>query len=216
MSTKQPDWKFIANLGDTHPITYGGYFIFIDETGVYPPKAELLQEPSDDEVNRDDRAKDQAERDLAREFEAVNPDADCAACDSYVAEHLPKRWTSRLKWTVYRFTLEPCTYINGILSDNKHHPDKPAWFTKPESERKDRPQDTTYLKDVALSSGQPGVGAFISSLTGDDVVDKAWAWRAIGEYHGFENLDHYPLSLNRAEVEARYKDLIAVKFKPKE
>ena len=203
MKTKQPKWKFIANLGDTHPITYGGYFIFIDETGVYPPEAELLQEPSDDEVNRDDRAKDKAERDLAREFEAANPDADPAACDSYVVEHLPKRWTSTLKWMVYRFTLNPCTYIDGVLSDNKFHPEYPAWFARD-------------LHSIASSSGQPSDHAFIGMFLSDDPCERAWAWRAVGEYHGFENLDSYPLTLTRAEVEARYKDLIAVKFKPKE
>ena len=38
--TKQPKWKFVANLGDVNPLDYGGYFIFEDQTGVYPSKAE--------------------------------------------------------------------------------------------------------------------------------------------------------------------------------
>lgn len=38
----QPKWKFFANLGDVNPIDHGGQFIFIDETGVYPPELEIL------------------------------------------------------------------------------------------------------------------------------------------------------------------------------
>ena len=38
--TKQPEWKFVANLGDVNPLDYGGYFVFEDRTGVYPPEAE--------------------------------------------------------------------------------------------------------------------------------------------------------------------------------
>ena len=42
METKQPKWKLIAQLGDVNPIDYGGYFIYEDETGVYPPEGEKL------------------------------------------------------------------------------------------------------------------------------------------------------------------------------
>jgi hypothetical protein len=38
--TKQPVWKFVANLGDANPLEYGGFFVFEDETGVYPAEAE--------------------------------------------------------------------------------------------------------------------------------------------------------------------------------
>ena len=174
--SKQPVWKFIANLGDAHPIKYGGLFVYVDETGVYPPEAELLVEPSDEEWHDDDR----------KEFEADG-----------------KPHESTLRWKVYRFILEPCTYINGILSDNKFHPNHPAWFAK-------------YLHLIASSSGQPDDRAFISMFLSDDPCERAWAWRAVGEYHGWENLDSYPLTLTREEVNERYKDLIAVKFKPKE
>ena len=49
METKQPKWKFLANLGDASPIDYGGYFVYIDETGVYAPEAEYLESPDQDE-----------------------------------------------------------------------------------------------------------------------------------------------------------------------
>lgn len=38
----QPIWRCIAQLGDASPTEYGGHWVFIDETGVYPPEAEVL------------------------------------------------------------------------------------------------------------------------------------------------------------------------------
>jgi hypothetical protein len=43
--TKQPVWKFIANLGDKNPLEHGGYFVYRDETGVYQEEADLLIPP---------------------------------------------------------------------------------------------------------------------------------------------------------------------------
>jgi hypothetical protein len=105
-------------------------------------------------------------------------------------------------WTVYRFSLDKCTYINGILSDNPYHPDHPAWFAKPESERAARPQDTTYLQNLQNDS-YPG-NSLPRALCSDDIVERAQAYRAIYEYHGLENFDSYPLTFdNREEVEER-------------
>lgn len=201
----QPKWKFVANLGDTHPISYGGYFIFIDETGVYPPQAEKLEEPADHDVQKEEDERWKLERRLEREFEKNNPDLGEMACEQYVQAEIAKQFKSKLRWRVYRFMLEPCTYINGVLSDNKFHPDKAAWFAD-------------SIEEIARCSGQPDVRAFISAMTGDssesNLTAKAFAWIAIGEHFGFDNLDNYPLELTRAEVEERYKDLIAANFKP--
>ena len=160
MKTNQPIWKLIANLGDKHPIDYGGYFVFVDETGVYAPEGELL------EVN-----------------------------DSGESADL---------WTVYRFTLERCTWINGLLSDNKFHPEHPAWFAQPEAQATTRPQDTCYLSNLAEFYGvHPD--ALRSYFCAEDPILRANPYKAVGEYHGFENLDGYPLTFKtRAEVEARY------------
>lgn len=132
--TNQPIWKCMANLGDRSPIEYGGYFVYVDTTGVYPPEAEYLNAPNSD--------------------------------------------NSPEPWTLHRFVLEPCTYQNGILSANKFHPDHPVWF----ADRLD------------------GLAAFIGSTREDLIkefcsenpIDRAHAWRDVGEYHGFENLDGYP------------------------
>ena len=152
----QPKWKFIANLGDVNPLDHGGYFVFEDESGVYPPEAELLEAPEDDGG----------------------------------------------EYVVYRFALEPCTFIDGVLSDNRFHPDFPAWFAKPEAQRADRPQDTTYLSNVARCSGTT-LEELVALFTSTDPCKRAIAWREIGMYHGFENLDSYPLKLSRAEAKAR-------------
>lgn len=55
--TQQPAWKFVANLGDASPIEYGGMFLYEDETGVYAPELEKLDEPTDDEDADSDDAR---------------------------------------------------------------------------------------------------------------------------------------------------------------
>lgn len=47
----QPKWKLVANLGDVNPLDYGGKFVFIDETGVYDPELEYLEEPCEDDTS---------------------------------------------------------------------------------------------------------------------------------------------------------------------
>lgn len=38
----QPVWKCVGNIGDVRPLEYGGLYVFVDETGVYPPEMELI------------------------------------------------------------------------------------------------------------------------------------------------------------------------------
>jgi len=107
-------------------------------------------------------------------------------------------------WRVYRAVMEPCTWIDGVLSDNRFHPDKPAWFAKTEKERESRPQDSTYFKDLAEYLGQ-SVDELARWFCSGSVLKRAFVWKAVGEYHGLENLDSYPLRLTREEVEERYE-----------
>jgi len=86
--------------------------------------------------------------------------------------------------------LEPCTYINGILSDNKFHPEHPAWFAD-------------SLDEVASTMGI-NVDDLITLFLSNNPIDRAQAWRMIGDYHGFDNLDSYPEYYTRKEVESRY------------
>lgn len=106
-----------------------------------------------------------------------------------------------IRWKVYRWSLEKCTYQNGILSDNPYHPDYPAWFAKPESERKHRPQDTTYLLDICKTM-DVSEKTIISNLCGDDIMARANAYLDIARYHGMDNFDEYRLSFSdREELE---------------
>lgn len=163
--SQQPQWKMIANLGDEDPFNHGGYFIYKDETGVYPEEAVKL-----------------------------------------VIENESEQDVDLLFYTEYRFILDCCTYINGILSDNKFHPEHPAWFAQPEKKKRRRPQDTTYLSNVAeCVDWQPRDGmpaAFCSA----DPCERARAYEAVGDYHGWENLDNYPRTgISRKEVLERYE-----------
>jgi hypothetical protein len=111
---------------------------------------------------------------------------------------------SGARWIVYRFPLDRCTYVDGVLSDNEHHPEHPAWFATPESRKADRPQDTTYLSRVASSMGMEA-GELIEALCSDHLIERAAAYEAIGSYHGFINLDHDPITdFDRSEMEARH------------
>ena len=53
MSTKQPKWRFLANLGDVNPFISAA-LVFIDMTGVYEPEIVLFGE-HDMEETPDDR-----------------------------------------------------------------------------------------------------------------------------------------------------------------
>lgn len=113
------------------------------------------------------------------------------------------------EWKIYRFHLDKCTYKDGILSDNKFHPDHPAWFAQPESEKAKRPQDTTYLSNISSYCDVP-VEKLIEQFCSDDPVERAQAYRCVGEYHGWENLDDYPLEIkSRGEINKRYRSALA-------
>ncbi len=155
--TPQPQWKLLANLGDVNPLDYGGYFVYRDETGVYPEEAELLELDSPDNDNSN--------------------------------------------YTVYRFILERCSFVNGVLSDNKFHPECSAWFANP-----DRKGDKyTVLGDIASFTGQDA-SELIDDICSDDAIRRAMVWQSIGRYNGFDNLDSYPLKLTKEEAEARYAE----------
>jgi hypothetical protein len=151
----QPTWKCIAQLGDASPTEHGGYWIFVDTTGVYPPEAELLEVPDNLDYNSDDE---------------------------------PTPFIKGEHATAWRFILEDCTYINEVLSDNKFHPEMGAWFA-PDS--------------VAQSSGI-AEEELVRLLCSVNPLERAEAWRAIGDHYGFDNLDEYPLTMTAKEVVERY------------
>lgn len=93
--------------------------------------------------------------------------------------------------TVYRFILEKCTLTNGVLSDNKFHPDYPAWFA----------EDLSSVADFADLTTEELTAEFCS----DNPITRAKAYRAVGEYHGLLNLDQYPSVYTRQEAEEHYR-----------
>ena len=95
------------------------------------------------------------------------------------------------KWEVHRAVLETCTYVNGVLSDNPFHPNMPAWFADD-------------LGSVSAAMGMERE-ELIRKFSSDDAVQRAEAWRCVADYWGWQNLDQYPLTLTRREVEQRLK-----------
>lgn len=152
MSTNQPRWRCVANLGDVNPVDYGGYFVYVDDTGVYAPEAELLEPPADD----DDTG----------------------------------------TWTVSRFILEPCTYVDGVLSDNPHHPTLPAWFAS---------AGGTGIPRLASFAGMSEL-ALLALFCSADAVERAQAWRVVVDYYGVHELDQYPRTMKCREAERLVKE----------
>ena len=96
------------------------------------------------------------------------------------------------EWMIYRIVLERCTVTDGILSDNRFHPHSPAWFAD-------------SIDSVEQSMGMEP-GELTALLCSADPVDLARGYEAIGDFHGWENLDSYPLTFNRrGEVNRRYR-----------
>lgn len=183
MTTNQPVYKFLANLGDAGPLEYGGYFIYEDSTGVYSAQATLL-ETYDETV------------------EIINRCSKCEDIESPCTKHAGLTYAME-----YHFDLDRCTWINGILSDNKFHPDFPVWFASPETEQQTRPQDTTYLSKVAESIGMD-LDELRMLFCSDNPVERAQAYRAVADYHGIENFDSYPLTWTvgqLAELKERFR-----------
>lgn len=167
MSTPQPEWLFVSNLGDVDPINHGGYFIYVDANGIYEPEAERLDPPNEDPEKEDVAA-----------------------------------------WLVHRFTIEDMWWTGGILSDNQFHLDSPAWFARPYNpeRRQDGPGGLEELSSFISATPEELRDMFLSP----NLLMRAEAWRLVGDYHGFHELDQYHLHLTKAEAEARYADDIKV------
>lgn len=136
----------------------------------------------------------------APEGEYLEPPPDDQA--NYDIDLLDGDWKPTARWTVYRFILEPCTWIDGILSDNPHHPAHAAWWAPRPYTAKNT---TCRLRGTAETMGFE-LAELVGLATSADPVDRAIVYRAIGDYYGFENLDSYPLTLTEREVSERYAD----------
>ncbi len=150
MSTKQPAWQFVANLGDVNPLDYDGLFVYVDRSGVYAPECAKLERITDDSVTG-----------------------------------------SAERWQVSRWSLDRCTWINGVLSDNRFHPSKPAWF----ADKLASVADTNGITETELRA----------MLCASDPVLLARGYEClIGHFGAFE-FDQYPMTLTRADVYRLYR-----------
>lgn len=157
MTTRQPEWKLIDNLGDWgDPVGSGGFFVYVDTTGVYDPEAEVFEPYFED----------------GEDFGHA-----------------------------YRFSLERCTYINGILSDNQFHPEHPAWWDYNSREGEDKLRDIAQAVDMEKDE-------LTAMFCSEDPRKRAWAYREVGVYFGYDNLDSYPLKLTEEEANERYAEEI--------
>lgn len=95
-------------------------------------------------------------------------------------------------WRVWRFIMEPHTYVRGVLSDNKYHPELPVWYAK------DIP-DIARMFDMTAE-------ALIHALCSPEPRERAEGYYCLWSYYPAEEFDSYPLELDRAEVEERYSE----------
>jgi len=114
-------------------------------------------------------------------------------------EEAEKLFVYEDSWQIYRFPLDRLKMVQGYLVPLRYSPDWPEplprydeWFHK----------DLDKVASYIGQSAQELQEAFCS----EDARVRAFAYEAIGGYHGYENLDGYPLTFtNRKEIEARYK-----------
>lgn len=92
--------------------------------------------------------------------------------------------------TIYRFILDRCTFVDGVLSDNKFHPDYPVWFCK-------------SLPSLSAYCGIP-VSEMVAAFCSDNILERARAYCDVGSYWGFDELDQYPLRMDPIEAQNRY------------
>lgn len=151
--TKQPEWKYIGNLGDADPLEHGGYFIFEDETGVYEPEGEIY-----------------------------------FPCTGFAYRFILER---KEIWAGH---LIPLGFSKKLLP----HPIESyiEWFD-------------SSLEDVANYVGMSAM-ELAHMFTSIDPLVRAHAYRELGSYRGFLNLDGYPLKLSRLEAKARYSEYLEV------
>lgn len=154
MSTTQPIWKFLANLGDVNPVKHGGLFVYVDETGVYPPEMERCEPMENGNVE------------------------------------------------IRRVPLDACTFAAGVLSDNKFHPTLVAWFAGTRSD------PWEHLKAMGSTMDRT-VGKYLALFTSANPLERATAWRDVGDYFGWDNLDSYPRMITAEEAESRYAGELA-------
>ena len=90
-------------------------------------------------------------------------------------------------------TLDKCTYVNGVLSDNSFHIDKPAWFA-------DDPEWYSKPAEKIVNWAGATYSEFIDDITSNDPMRIAARYVNVYDYYGWDNFDSYPTEMNRTAV----------------
>jgi hypothetical protein len=110
-------------------------------------------------------------------------------------------------YTVYRIMLERIKLVDGYLVPFRYDKTWPHPLERYDEWFHDK------LGDVASSFGTTKE-ELEKDFTSADPLKRAHAYRAIGDYHGWENLDGYPLTgLTRKTVEERYREELVKRTK---
>lgn len=118
-------------------------------------------------------------------------------------------YEENLKYTIYRVPCEPCFFdeITGVLSDNKFHKDYPVWWAKADPDHKQRHGYDQWSRFRELAEGMDmTANEYARQFTSDDPEVRGQAYYWLGEHHGWNEFDQYPLKMNRAEAEKRYNE----------
>jgi hypothetical protein len=150
--TKQPNWEFVAQLGDANPILHGGYFIYRDLTKVYADEGEYVEpyKEVDNEI---------------------------------------------ISWRIWRFSLDK-------LKQHKH-PTEDRMLLICTRYRANWPHpvegyDEWFNRDISglASFGGQTPAELREAFCSDNIIERARAYELVGKYHGFLNLDGYPLIID--------------------
>lgn len=117
------------------------------------------------------------------------------------------------RYTIYRFVLERLKLVDGVLVPFRYQStwgtgrlkDGPFEWMPDSAPKKYEEWFVEELPMVAESIGAP-LDELLEAFTSADPKRRAFAYEALGQHHGFENLDSYPLKLTRAEAKKRYRD----------
>lgn len=181
----QPVWKTLHALGDLG-------CIYADETGAYAPEAEIWEEyepdpqenfPDDECGSRADDDEDWCRATRAQhtvEAGGTGEDTSAQACRHFTLDR-----HNRQRFRVYRIVL-------GQL-ERKQLPDG-GWTV-----------DAWFGDDLGSAARSAGVTreSLVDGFCSPDPVERYWAYDAVGCYHGWDNLDDYPLDLSEKELRAR-------------
>jgi hypothetical protein len=174
----QPKWKFVDNLGDAHPLEYGGIFLYVDETGEYPPELERLEPPCDD--HRCEGAE------FAWGTKASEDEEHEAACEHY---------------EVTRVVLEPLQEVRD--EDTMHLVDGRYKADWPHPVASYRPWFADDLASVADSAGAE-VSELRTQLLAEDAKQRAYGYLMIAQHHGWGALGGEPRMFAKEALLERY------------